>query len=270
MASAEKATTAREPEIHPLESINVAGTQTFLAQSKTENQPPISPDTRSISLKGSEFRPDEPATTPIGNPKDASPPADTHDSSNATDTTKQAADVSEGVLSHKSWEREIRQKAIFKECTDSTKDDKWNVRRFEQLSFISLYNLHLEIMELEAEIFAAKGVMSQDRRERLRTLLKDYSDAMRDIEYLTKFPTQRFDEAFNWSERVFPYLRPKMSDNFDYCSFQATSPAGDQVRSILQKILPARVVLSDASLFYKLYQRRINGTPPALPPDGQD
>jgi len=119
-------------------------------------------------------------------------------------------------------------------------------------------------MELEAEIVTAKGMMSQDRRVRLRTLLKDYSDAMRNIEYLTKFPSQRFDEAFNRSERVFPFLRPKMSDNFDYCSFQATSPAGDQVRSILPKILPVRFVLSDASLFYKLYQRRINGSLPIL------
>jgi hypothetical protein len=219
--------------------------------------------------KGSEFHPAEPATAQTGNPKDASPPADTNGSSNAEDTTNQKTNLSERVLSHKAWELERRQTAIFEECTDSTKDDKWNVRRFEQLSFISLYHLHLEIMELEAEIFAVKGVMSQDRRERLRTLLKDYSDAMLNIEYLTKFPSQRFDEAFNRSERVFPYRRPKMSDNFDYCTFQATSPAGDQVRSILQKILPARVVLSHASVFHNLYQQRMNGTPPALLPDGQ-
>jgi hypothetical protein len=90
-------------------------------------------------------------------------------------------------LSHKALELEIRQRAIFIECVDSTKDDEWNVRRFEHLSFISLYNLHLEIMELEAEIVVSVGVMSQDRQERLQTLLKDYSDAMRNIEYLTKF-----------------------------------------------------------------------------------
>jgi hypothetical protein len=265
MASAEKATTAREPEIYPLESISVAGTQIFLPPAKTENQPPISTDTRSIYQKGSEFRPDELATAQLENPSDATPLAETNGLSNTEDTTKQAADVSERVLAHKACELKIRQKAIFKECTDSTKDDKWNVRRFEQLSFISLYNLHLEIMEFEAEVVAAEGMMSQDRRERLRTLLKDYSDAMRNIEYLTKFPSQRFDDAFNRSGRVFSYLRPKMSDNFDYCSFQATSPAGDQVRSILQKILPARVVLSDASLFYQLYRRRINGAPLNLP-----
>jgi VIT1/CCC1 family predicted Fe2+/Mn2+ transporter len=58
-----------------------------------------------------------------------------------------------------------------------------------------------------------------------------------------------------------------MEDHSDYCSFKATSPVGDQVRSILQKILLARVVLSNASLLHKIYQPRIYGTPPALFPD---
>ncbi|CAN9170112.1 unnamed protein product [Alternaria alternata] len=156
--------------------------------------------------------------------------------------------------------RRLQHEAIFKECTDIARDDKWNVRRFEQLSFISLYNLHLEITTLEAQIFAAQGTMSQDTQERLRTLLQDYSEAMRNIEYLTKFPSQRFDEAFNRSNIVFPVVRPKMSDNYDYCNFHAASPAVDQVRSLLQQILPQRVILSDASLFYKLYRRRAEGT----------
>jgi hypothetical protein len=159
------------------------------------------------------------------------------------------------------WQHE----AIFKECTDIARDDKWNIRRFEQLSFISLYNLHLEIMTLEAQIFAAQGTMSQNTQERLRTLLRDYSEAMRNIEYLTKFPSQRFDNAFNRSNIVFPFVKPKMSDNYDYCNFHAPSPAVDQVRSLLQQILPQRVILSDASLFYKLYKRRPEELPRPSP-----
>jgi hypothetical protein len=94
MASAEKAITAKEPWIHPLESISVAETQTSLPRRKTENQLPVPTDTRSIPRFESEFHPDESASVQIGNPNDASP-ADTYGSSNAEDTIKQAADVSE-------------------------------------------------------------------------------------------------------------------------------------------------------------------------------
>ncbi|KAF2669611.1 hypothetical protein BT63DRAFT_425287 [Microthyrium microscopicum] len=156
---------------------------------------------------------------------------------------------------------EDQQKAIYKECTSTAHDDKWNIRRFEQLSFISLYNTHLEIMTLEAEIDDTKGVMPQKTQERLRNLLQSYSEAVRNIEYMTKFPTLRFDLAFNRSNTLFPCVQPKMADSFDYCNFRPASLAVDQVRSFLQKILPQKLVLGDASLFYKLYKRRANEVP---------
>jgi len=134
-----------------------------------------------------------------------------------------------------------QQKAILEYTTSaSTRACKWSVRRFEQMSFLLLYSMHIEITELEAQILAAESAMPQCSRERLQILLRDYSDVMRNIDYLTGFSSAGHDAAAWQSRPVIPGMQIQTRDHFDYVSFPASAPGLDQVRSVLKRILPAK------------------------------
>jgi len=100
--------------------------------------------------------------------------------------------------------------------------------------------MHIELTALEAQILAAKAVMPQCSRERLQILLRDYSEAMRNIDYLTGFSSARHDAAAYQSRPVIPGMQIQTRDHFDYVSFPASAPALDQVRSVLKRLLPAK------------------------------
>lgn len=100
--------------------------------------------------------------------------------------------------------------------------------------------MHIEITDLEAQILAAEGAMPQCSRERLQILLRDYSEAMRNIDYLTGFSSAGHDAAAWQSRPVIPGMQIQTRDHFDYVSFPASAPGLDQVRSVLKRILPAK------------------------------
>jgi len=85
-------------EIHGLKSNWIAGTQQGSAEAKSENQPPVPTDTRSIPQPGSESHSHERATAQVCNPNNAAAPANTNGLSHVENTTKEIANVLEQVL----------------------------------------------------------------------------------------------------------------------------------------------------------------------------
>lgn len=61
--------------------------------------------------------------------------------------------------------------------------------------------MHIELTEFEAQVLAAEGMMPQCSRQRLQILLRDYSEAMRNIDYRTGFSSARHDAAA-WQIRL--------------------------------------------------------------------
>jgi len=147
----------------------------------------------------------------------------------------------EHVVPRNALDLELRQqKAILGYANlASSRDCKWSIRRFEELSFLLLYNMHIEITELETQIHVAEGVISKFSRERLQILLRDYSDVMRNIDYLTGLLSAKNNAAAFESRPVFPGLEPDIHTRSDYVAFHTAPPALDQVRITLKRFLAA-------------------------------
>ncbi|KAF4624509.1 hypothetical protein G7Y89_g13664 [Cudoniella acicularis] len=150
------------------------------------------------------------------------------------------------------------QQVLFRTCFESSNENKWGVRKFEGLALLNLCYYEYELENLEKKIREAGGAVSSSNLASLRSLMKEYDQAVKGFLQLSQTSRQAFTKAVSQHLSLFPsemVSHELIPIYTDYANLKPKTPTGDQVRAVLQQILPLKAVADSDEVYFEHVSR---------------